>query len=64
MKLLNEALTLLCKATENTEIAVNVDKDRVQIHWFGVTQITCTAAVAAKVIPALRQLEVFGMEDC
>lgn len=61
---LNEALTALCKATEGTEIAVNVDADDVQIHWFGVTQITCSAAVAAKVIPALKQLEVFGMKDC
>jgi len=61
---LNEALTVLCKATEGTEIAVNVDGTNVQIHWFGVTQITCSAAVAAKVIPALEQLEVFGMKDC
>ncbi len=61
---LNEAMTLLCKAVEGTEIAVNVDKDEVQIHWFGVTQINCTAAVAAKVIPALKQLEMYGMEDC
>ena len=61
---LNEALTLLCATVKGTEIAVNVDKNEVQIHWFGVTQITCTAAVAAKVIPALAKLEMFGMEDC
>ena len=61
---LNEALTLLCKSVEGTEIAINVDKDGVQIHWHGVTEITCTAAVAAKVIPALKQLEAYGMGDC
>jgi hypothetical protein len=61
---LNEALILLCKSVEGTEIAVNVDKDGVQIHWHGVTEITCTSAVAAKVIPALKQLEAYGMGDC
>jgi hypothetical protein len=61
---LNEALTLLCKAVEGTAIAVNVDKDDVQIHWFGVTEITCSAATAARVILALKQLEQFGMKDC
>jgi len=61
---LNEALTALCKAVEGTEIAFNVDADDVQIHWFGVTQITCNATTAAKVIPMLKQLEQFGMKDC
>jgi hypothetical protein len=60
---LNEACTALLAAVEGTEIAVNFDKDRIQIHWFGVAHIECTPAVAAKVIPMLRQLEQFGMED-
>jgi hypothetical protein len=60
---LSEAIAALCKAVEGTEIAVNVDKDAVEIYWHGVTKITCTAAVAAKVIPALKQLEAYGMED-
>jgi hypothetical protein len=61
---LNEALTTLSKSVEGTDIAVNVDKDEVEIYWFGVTKITCTAAIAAKVIHALKQLEAYGMEDC
>ena len=61
---LNEACTLLMKAVENTDIAINFDRDEVQIHWFGVTQIDCSPAVAAKVIPMLKQLEMFGMKDC
>lgn len=62
---LNEACTALAKAVEGTHVDVNFsDKNDVQIHWFGVTELTCSAAVAAKVIPMLKQLETFGMEDC
>ena len=61
---LNEACDLLLKAVENTEIVINFDKDSVEIYWHGVTKINCSAAVADKVIPALKQLEKYGMEDC
>jgi hypothetical protein len=61
---LTEAMAIVAKAVEDTEIAINFDKDGVEIHWYGVTQIDCTSAVAAKVVPSLRQLEAFGMKDC
>ena len=61
---LNEALTLLYKAVEGTNIDVNVDNEKIMIHWFGVTNIECSPAVAAKVVQSLKQLEAFGMEDC
>ena len=61
---LNEAITLLHKSVEGTGIDVNIDAEKVQIHWFGVTNIECSPAVAAKVIQSLKQLEAFGMEDC
>lgn len=60
---LNKALNTLTKAVDDTHIDVYVDGKTIQIHWFGVAGIDCTPATAAKVIPALKQLEIFGMKS-
>lgn len=62
---LAEAIKVLQDAVTDTNIDVNFSSDRgIEIHWFSVSSISCGAGTAAKVIPALKQLEIFGMKDC
>ena len=63
-KQLADAMDVIAQYVKDTGIDVNIDREKVQIHWNGVNQLDCWTADGAKALVLLKQLEKIGMRDC